>query len=246
MVEHDAHVREWQELCEIHHIGWYDATIEAGHWFALAAVEPSEAAMLLCQFNPNADSLASAEQSENEETSPEQLKRLRRRFEDLQNTVPLCRSLAAWLEFAIGANLKHHSWARRYRDALQAGARSTTPAPVVPVPATPGSASSGVKPPPLRKPNGNEAAGPVFSMTRSALTSKHRRDWVTIERDLKDAASNGLSVAKAGNRDWKEDVALDWARAKGKLKSTETLACPLEQAMHNMSSLPVRKHALQR
>ena len=147
MVKHDAHVREWQEKNDSY-VGWYDATIEANHWFALAVVEPSEAAMLLCQFNPNTDSLASAEQSENEETSPEQLKQLRGRFEDLQKTAPQCRSLVDWLDFAIRAGLKHHSWARRYQEALGAGLGDTTSATAVLL--APVSASGGVAAPKQR------------------------------------------------------------------------------------------------
>ena len=227
------------------YVGWYDATIEANHWFALSVVEPSEAAMLLCQFNPNTDSVASAEQSENEETSPEQFKQLMRRFEDLQKTAPQCRSLGDWLDFASGAGLRHHSWTQSYQEAQRAGLRDTTPASDAPVPAITASASAGVEPLPPGEPDGNAATSPVFFMSRGALVSKYRHDWETIERDLKDAASNGLSAAKAGPRDWKEDVALDWARAKGKLKSAMNQARPLDRVMHSMNSLSGQKHTLE-
>lgn len=113
------------------------------------------------------------------------------------------------------------------------------------MPPTTASTSAGVESLPTREPDNNAATGPVFFMTRGALVAKYRHDWESIDRDLKDAGSNGLSAAKAGNRDWREGVALDWARAKGKLKSAVNHDRPLEQAMHKMSSLPGRKHTLQ-
>ena len=37
------------------HIGWYDEVMDACHWFSLNIVEPVDAAMLLCQLNPQRD-----------------------------------------------------------------------------------------------------------------------------------------------------------------------------------------------
>lgn len=106
-------------------VGWYDSVMSASHWFAMSVVEPVDAAMLLCQFNPDTDNQESAEQSENEEIKAGDFKKLKRRFEDLHQTKSQNRSLADWLDLAIRAGLKHHSWARRYQEALGAGLRHT-------------------------------------------------------------------------------------------------------------------------
>ncbi len=87
---------------------------------------------------------------------------------------------------------------------------------------------------------------PVVPFKRAALIAAHVHEWPTIERDIADATKNGLAtVAKAGERGWLEDAALNWARANGKLKSTAKPADSLAQAMHNLGSLPSRKHSQQ-
>lgn len=63
------------------------------------------------------------------------------------------------------------------------------------------------------------ATGPVFTMKKAAMIEQHKHEWPTIEQDIKDAKRNGLSMAKAGERDWKEHEAMEWARNKGKLMS---------------------------
>ncbi|CDS49414.1 hypothetical protein [Polaromonas sp. CG9_12] len=87
-------------------------------------------------------------------------------------------------------------------------------------------------------------AGPKFSMSKAGLIEAHRHEWQTIERDLKDASENGLSVAKAGPRDWNEAMALQWARAKGKLTITAKPVNDLANAFHSMSNLPSHRHTL--
>lgn len=106
------------------------------------------------------------------------------------------------------------------------------------------SASGGVEPLPASQPKRNAATGPVFSMARTALVSKHEHNWPTINRDLKDAAANALWRAKAGARDWNEAAALAWAEGRGKLRSDAIPADALTQAMNSMGSLPGRKHKL--
>lgn len=65
-------------------------------------------------------------------------------------------------------------------------------------------------------------AGPaqLQRIKRAALIKRHANQWVSIERDLKDATTNGLkNDAKAdGMGWWHEDKALAWAMARGKLK----------------------------
>lgn len=87
----------------------------------------------------------------------------------------------------------------------------------------------------------------ALPMTRSGLIKAHKNNWATIEGDLKDASVNGLSdAAKVGQRGWSEEAALNWARAKGKLRTSPSTSTDLAQATHNMVNLPGRKHKLER
>lgn len=56
-------------------------------------------------------------------------------------------------------------------------------------------------------------------LKRAALVDQYRRRWSTLERDLKDASSNGLAnAAKAPEQGyWWEEPALEWARQRNKL-----------------------------
>lgn len=87
--------------------------------------------------------------------------------------------------------------------------------------------------------------GPIFSMTQAAIIEAHAHEWPSIRADIKGAAANGLALAKAGVRGWYEDIAMDWARAKGKLIDTGKPDGLLAQAMNSMASVPGRKHTLQ-
>jgi len=63
------------------------------------------------------------------------------------------------------------------------------------------------------------------AMKRGALIAAHERCWPTVERDLKDAAQNGLREdAKAPGHGmyWEQD-ALAWAKAKGRLRDAQPL-----------------------
>lgn len=78
---------------------------------------------------------------------------------------------------------------------------------------------------------------PEFSLTKSAMIEHHKHEWPSIERDLKGASENGLFKAKAGERDWVESTAMEWARAKNKLiKPAKSNA--LESGINNMISRP--------
>jgi hypothetical protein len=99
-----------------------------------------------------------------------------------------------------------------------------------------------------KKPGSSEQlVAPVFSMPRAALIAAHEHHWPTIRRDLQDASANGLKAAKAGAREWYEQVALEWARAKGKLTDNQPAASDgIDQAMRNMAAtLPTKKHRLE-
>lgn len=88
------------------------------------------------------------------------------------------------------------------------------------------------------------APGPKFSMRKDAMVTKYKDEWPTIERDIKDAAENGLSAAKAGARDWDEVQALEWARAKGKIVGAVKPADALTQSVNSMASIKGTKHTL--
>ena len=84
-----------------------------------------------------------------------------------------------------------------------------------------------------------------IAMRREAMVAKYRPVWPTIERDFKDAASNGLAAAaKDGHRNWWETKCTAWAEAKGKIiKPSEELQA-LTGGMNQMASLPGRRHVL--
>jgi hypothetical protein len=80
-------------------------------------------------------------------------------------------------------------------------------------------------------------------MKKAALIAAHKNEWPTIERDISDAATNGLAAAaKAGERDWFEENARKWARVKGKLKIVNRPVNSLAQGVNSMVNLPGRKH----
>ena len=82
--------------------------------------------------------------------------------------------------------------------------------------------------------------GPVFSVKKSVLIDKYKKEWPTIERDLQDACDNGLSACKAGARDWIEDCAKAWAQSRGKLSPVSTSAT----LGNSMNDIVGRKHIL--
>lgn len=71
---------------------------------------------------------------------------------------------------------------------------------------------------------------------RAALIERNRRRWLSIERDLKDASSNGLSTAAKADTAgfWWEGDALKWAEARNKV---EAPAAPVNLAsvVHRMA-----------
>lgn len=92
---------------------WYDATLDADHWWRLTSVTPYEAAMLHCRFNPHDDN-SSPLTTTTDLTTPDDYKKLLRVFEDLALTTPLTRSLADWLEVAKTSKLRFHEWIMTY------------------------------------------------------------------------------------------------------------------------------------
>lgn len=71
---------------------------------------------------------------------------------------------------------------------------------------------------------------------RSALIADNVRRWPTVERDLQDAASNGLSAAARTERIgwWHEGSALEWARERNKVKEAAPALTELPARIHRM------------
>lgn len=95
---------------------WYDTTLEADHWTALGDISPMDAAMLLCRFNPNAETYDSAMLTTTDELGPEHLKRLTQRLVDIDQSDHRPRTLRDWHQTALGKKLAYHSWIDGYMD----------------------------------------------------------------------------------------------------------------------------------
>lgn len=93
---------------------WFDATLDADVFFALEHVPPVQAAMLLCQFNPNNSTESEAERGSTDQISPGDFKRLRTTFLSIDQTKPAHRSMLDWMAVAAGFGLTVHPWAQQY------------------------------------------------------------------------------------------------------------------------------------
>ena len=110
---HNAHVVEY--LQEAKH--WHNATLEADHWAAMGDIAPIPAAMLLCRFNPNAESFDDAKLTTTDELKPEHLIRLAQRLTDIDKANHRPRTLRDWYQTARDMGLKYHSWIEGYMEA---------------------------------------------------------------------------------------------------------------------------------
>ncbi len=110
---HNAHVIEHLQGAR----GWHDGTLEADHWTALGDIAPIDAAMLLCRFNPNAESYDDARQSTTDELGPEHLVRLAQRLSDIDKAEHKPRTLRDWHQTTRGLGLTYHSWIDGYMEA---------------------------------------------------------------------------------------------------------------------------------
>lgn len=113
MALHNAHVIEWlqSEKC------WYDQSMEADHWNTMGDITPNQAAMLLCRFNPNAQSLEEANLWTTDELGPEHFVRLEQRLADINRAEPRPHTLRDWHQTAQALGLTYHSWIDRYMEA---------------------------------------------------------------------------------------------------------------------------------
>lgn len=111
----DAYERRKGEV-----IGWHDAKLDAAMYFNIKSVTLREAAMLLCCIHPNKTNDVDALGTTTDETTPDDLRRLLRVFEDEHQAESQARTLRQWHDIAHAKQLRHHSWICRYSEAMGA------------------------------------------------------------------------------------------------------------------------------
>lgn len=121
------------------HVGWSNSLLHADHWFRLFDLEPTKAAMLLCNFNPHNVTLEQAQRTTTDFIAPRDLVCLAERFNDLAKNAPQPRSLLQWLQTARALKLRYDPWIEQYVEATGLdvdGATAAAPTPAVsePVP----------------------------------------------------------------------------------------------------------------
>jgi len=154
-------------------------TMAADHWFSLVDVDPVKAAMLLCRFNPNKETLSDAESNTTDQTVPGDFLKLWQRFEDLSRAEPRFRSLHDWLHAVKKMQARYHSWIDEYVDAVALLTPDASPGPPASAPpaaqaAPPApSAAANIEPAPKvppteRRRNWWDVAGPYMVATLRA------------------------------------------------------------------------------
>lgn len=66
------------------------------------------------------------------------------------------------------------------------------------------------------------------ALKRAALIAELQGEWPSIKNDLSDASRNGLDAAKLAQQHgmWNPDVAMEWAKSRGKLAQQRTGMSP--------------------
>ena len=99
-------------------VAWSDATLDAQRWFMLANVTPLQAAMLLCEQNPNEDDAeGQAERVKTDRTAPRDFRALRAAFQGLTAPAGQATDLETWVRLARGLGLHYHPWVDAYMAA---------------------------------------------------------------------------------------------------------------------------------
>ena len=206
-------------------IGWWDYVMDAAGFFALGHVLPVEAALLLCCHNPHDCTEEKAEVVTCDPNTPDQItpddfKRLRRTFVDLDHMKPGNRSLVDWMRAAVEAGRRVHPWAYEYakyrglwpsaKPMPPARPLNEAPAPEA-APAAPEFSAQEAPDPERRLARLRELGGSAkyrdgnWRFTGITLLvadeeeqCRRRRDEKTIRADLKEAAQNELEAKRAG------------------------------------------------
>jgi hypothetical protein len=101
-------------------LGWHDCFMHASMWLNLASVKPDEGAMLLCRIDPHERNWqGDAPDPENiyvddDQTSPDRYRVMKRAFEDVAETNPKPRTLLNWREVARRKGMRYHEWIDEY------------------------------------------------------------------------------------------------------------------------------------
>ena len=103
-----------EPIDEEYNRAWDDETLEVEHWFSMPVVTPSDAALLLCQYNPNEITFDDAKLRNNNVTDERTLVQLQQRFNALSMEAPGGRSLQDWLDFARTQGIKYNPWIDKY------------------------------------------------------------------------------------------------------------------------------------
>ena len=133
MVLHDAHVIKRFEYIEHleHEIAWYDFTQEADYWAKRSGITRTEAAMLLCRFEPREQSYDDAKRmstgdmridKESIKNESSRLQNLERGLMDVEREDPRPRTLRDWHQAARTLGLAYHPWIDRYMEATASSA----------------------------------------------------------------------------------------------------------------------------
>ena len=240
---HNAHVVDYLQPAR----HWYDAALDADQWAKHGNIAPQDAAMLLCRHNPNESDWDSLSSDETGATSyeepdangkvsmtytPANLRMLALRLKDIDDAGHRPRTLRDWHQITIGIGFKYHSWIDDYMEATAPPVPDTAPKQKVSPPAPVATASEPKKEASTPAHSVGEPAEQVrdgWVLKKSALISKHKSNWPTINGDFQSASENGLSkAARTPERGyWYEAKALNWARQRGKLNEETEKTAPI-------------------
>lgn len=135
---------------------------------------------------------------------------------DIFATVPANRGFnylaePSWREIRAGVFRVHRAALKEYLQTQRSGREKQL------LPSLPVAANEPAKESPPMVDRGRR-------VKRKALIAENRQRWTSIDRDLRDGSTNGLSAdAKADGKGWWwEGSALEWARVQGKLTDSST------------------------
>lgn len=197
-------------------VDWYDAVLNANHWFSLPEIDPQEAAMLLCRQNPHDQDDGAWPGVTTDETTPTDHAQLLRWCESVGGQ----RSLIDWYKMAkkVKAN-RIHAWIEAYVEK---------------------------NPKVKRRPQGVGATQQVRGFAKEALIREYGSHWPDIKSDLSHASRNGLAqAAKSGARGWDAEKALEWAKSQGKLKGSQHTKSAPASPLPTLESLPKKVHRME-